>query len=208
MKRGIDYTGHFFGYLTVIKVIRRGRRKQAFADVICACGNLKRVQLHAMTSANTVSCGCLRFINNITHGKHDTPEYKIWSSMRQRCKNPQSQVWHNYGARGISVAEEWDSFAKFISDMGPRPSEDHSLDRIDNNGDYCKENCRWATINQQVKNTRKSKLYNLNGKMFNVREVAEILGINVNTLSMRIKRHKEPIEVAVEHCLNYQRSKR
>lgn len=205
MKHGTDYSGHFFGYLTVIKTIYRGRNRQRFADVICACGNLKQVQLHAMTSANTTSCGCIRYVKNTKHGGCDTPEYRVWASMHQRCKNPRSQVWDRYGARGITVSKEWGSFTKFMSDMGPRPGKGYSLDRIDNNGNYCKENCRWATFSQQVKNTSKSRLYNLNGKLLNVREVADILSLNANTLRMRISRHKESIDVAVEHCLNYQR---
>ena len=94
-------------------------------------------------------------------GKYSKPPYKysygIWAAMKQRCANPKSQVYANYGGRGITVCEEWLSFENFYRDMGPKP-DGMSIDRIDNNGDYEPSNCRWATPHEQNVNQRRYKM--------------------------------------------------
>lgn len=91
----------------------------------------------------------------LKHGMHNTPEYKAWRGMRTRCYNPNDAHYKNYGGRGIEVCEKWRiDFTTFYADMGPRPSEIHSLDRIDVNGNYEPSNCRWATRSEQQKNKR------------------------------------------------------
>lgn len=93
---------------------------------------------------------------NYKHGKNKIPEFRIWQNMLNRCYNEKDSSFSHYGARGITVCPEWrDSFEQFITDMGPRPSNDHSVDRINNNKGYSKENCRWATGNEQMQNRRK-----------------------------------------------------
>jgi hypothetical protein len=82
----------------------------------------------------------------------------IWQAMRQRCNNPNNDAYHNYGGRGIECCDRWESFDVFLSDMGKRPTLDHTLDRVDTNGNYCPENCRWATKKEQARNTRRTKL--------------------------------------------------
>lgn len=149
-----------------------------------------------------------RGLREENHGLSKSYIYKIWTAMRQRCSNPKAPHYDRYGGRGIKVCERWGLFTNFYKDVGDRPNKGYSLDRIDNNGNYEPSNIRWATQKEQLKNTAIAKLYNLNGKLFNKRELCEILGLNQNSLERRMVRNKEPIEVAVEHCLTYQRSKK
>ncbi len=126
----------------------------------CDCGSSVTVRFESLRSGNTKSCGCRRLRGDLrrTHGhsKH-LPEYFIWKGMRQRCSNPRNQKFKDYGARGISVCERWDSFEAFLSDMGRRPSPGHSIDRKNNDGNYEPGNCRWATAKEQAANTRRSR---------------------------------------------------
>jgi hypothetical protein len=108
-----------------------------------------------------VSCGC-RKREGRTNVKHDasfTPEYRAWAQARSRCLNPKHQAYRNYGGRGITMCQRWaDSFEAFLVDMGKRPSANHSIDRIDNDGHYQPGNCRWATLAEQSKNRRTFKI--------------------------------------------------
>lgn len=134
----------------------------------CVCGKKLLVNTANLSGGFSKSCGCLAAdlssVRNCKHGKWESAEYRVWSGMRARACNQKGKQWAQYGGRGITICERWkNSFQNFYDDMGPRPSNDHSIDRIDNNGPYCKENCRWATRIEQMRNTRTNRFITLNG---------------------------------------------
>jgi hypothetical protein len=127
------------------------------------------------------------------HGLSYTPEYYCWIHMKARCLNPNNTAYHNYGERGISICERWSSsFLNFLSDMGNMPSRKHTIDRIDNNGDYTPDNCRWVTRKYQQRNRRNTVYVTFNGETKSAAEWSEITGIKRHTIVTRIKRGWTP----------------
>lgn len=166
---GSEIIGQRFGRLTVRRHI-----KKSMWRCLCDCGKYCHVRRRSLLDGVTKSCGCLRrqiaskrnLIHGHTRNQSPSQEFVIWSGMKQRCFNPKSISFKNYGGRGISICERWISgdgkrtgYQCFFDDMGKRPSREHSIDRIDNNGNYEPDNCRWATAKQQVKNRRPTKSY-------------------------------------------------
>lgn len=121
------------------------------------------------------------------HGSHETRIYGRWEGMIQRCTNPKATGYSNYGGRGITVCERWRDFRNFLADMGEPPPR-MTLERIDNNGDYCPENCRWGTHKQQHNNKRVNHRITYNGETATMKQMAEKYGINYGALCNRIKR--------------------
>lgn len=128
-----------------------------------------------------------RTIHGHAKRKRWTPEFRAWHSMRERCSNQNNPSYHNYGGRGISVCARWATFVNFISDMGLKPSPKHSLNRIDNDGNYEPGNCEWATKTKQDNNRRTNKFVSFNGQTHTVADWARLLNINYVTLVSRFR---------------------
>lgn len=163
---------------------------------LCTCGKYFMARGDSLKSGATSSCGCYgRASSSRKHTIHGasipgmiTPEYMAWINMRSRCRNPKDRNFPRYGGRGISVCERWDaSFVEFLSDMGERPSDDHSLDRENNDGNYNPSNCRWATATQQCRNKSSNRMIKHNGETKCQSEWASITGISKSTISKRIR---------------------
>jgi len=137
----------------------------------------------------------------IIHGHNrrgkTTKEYRSWYHMKTRCYNKKRPYWKYYGGRGIKVCDRWkDSFVNFLSDMGNKPTSKHSLDRIDNNGDYSPDNCKWSTSKQQTRNKRSNIMIEYNGKIQCLNDWAKELEIKRTTLWMRIYKYHLPLFLA------------
>ena len=157
-----DKVGKQYGKLTVVSIANRQswRNKNRHYVCKCECGVTKIINSSDLASGNVNSCGCLkkeklRKISS-THGNSNHPLYGIWSGMIHRCTNKNIPNYKNYGGRGIYVCERWLKFDNFVSDMGNRPSQPHSIDRINNDDGYHPKNCRWSLPREQQLNKRNS----------------------------------------------------
>lgn len=186
----IDLSGQRFGRLVAVSVVPTIRPIRW--QCRCDCGARCTARALLLQNGKTKSCGCLRrevtAALKYSHGmgavRNRTPEYKTWLQIKQRCTNPKSPSFENYGQRGIRVCERWmASFVAFYEDMGPRPkatrTREYSIERIDNDGHYAPDNCRWATYETQSRNRRNNRKIELLGKAFTVQDWETITGLQV-----------------------------
>ena len=159
-----NLTGKRFDRLEVIRCAGKNKHGRSLWECICDCGVKKTIAGNALQKGNTRSCGCLQNEVNhsrfLRHGMKGTAEYRAWRNMKTRCLNLNATNYSYYGERGIIICDRWrgeDGFANFHSDMGPKPSSRHSLDRKDNAGPYSPDNCQWATMKTQCANRRKRR---------------------------------------------------
>jgi hypothetical protein len=191
-KIGADLTGRTFGRLVVTGRAGRSATGRTLWKCRCECGESVDLRSCNLLSGNTASCGCLHreVVGRLhrTHGKCQTDEHEIWKGMLARCLNPNHSSYPNYGGRGITVCGSWRmSFTAFLADVGSRPSPEHSLDRIDNDGNYKPGNVRWATRAEQSENRRVSQWVEFNGVRKLAGQWERDLGFGIGTISGRLR---------------------
>jgi hypothetical protein len=197
--RDQDHAGERFGRLVVVSKSEErttARKHSTHWLCRCDCGNDAIVAGRYLRNGDTTSCGCAkREVHeaigdlNRTHGKCGTPEYQAWCAIKTRCENQNQVSWDDYGGRGIRMCQRWaESFEAFLEDMGPKPDGDYSLDRLDVDGGYCPENCKWSSRKEQNNNKRNNRTLTYNGETLTVAQWAERLSVSAKTLTCRIGR--------------------
>lgn len=202
MPKLIDLTGKRFGKLTVIDRAPNSKNCETMWNCLCDCGNALVVRGHNLKQGTTKSCGCSRKDKRPyreTHGMSKTRLYRIWSLMRNRCECETSRAYHNYGGRGISVCEEWLNPSNFFDwSLKNGYADNLSIDRIDNNGNYCPDNCRWVSRTVQSNNTRSNKFYTIGEKTQTLAEWCREYNISYKSVHDRIKRYGWDLKKALE----------
>lgn len=191
MTRIADLAGKRFNRLTVISQ-DPSRNEHTYWKCRCDCGNETVVDAHCIKTGTTKSCGCLNSelikTRSTTHGMSYTPEFSVWAGIKRRCYNTNEKCYPRYGGRGITVCDRWiNSFSNFFTDMGERPSKDHSIERRDNKGIYSPDNCYWATREEQCSNRRSNVFITHEGRTQTLTQWAKEIGIQRTTLNYRIR---------------------
>ena len=206
MSRLIDLSGKTFGRLTVVKQLptvytARGSRTRWLCK--CSCGNELEVDAYSLRSGHTQSCGCLQSEiaakriaeRTKTHGQSKSKLFKIWMSMRNRCSYPNTRYYKDYGGRGIRVCDEWEnsfeSFRKWALQTGydeNAPKGQYTIERINVDGNYCPENCKWATTKEQANNKRNTLYLTFNGITQSAAMWADEYGLKHTTLYERLRK--------------------
>lgn len=194
-----NFTGRRFGKLVAIEPDRSRGRLHWICE--CDCGQRTSVERGNLASGHTISCGCHRRAvlsvigeKSVTHGESRvgawTPEYRLYTSIKARCYNPNTAAYPRYGGRGIQMCKEWlASFERFVADVGRRPGPEYSLDRYPNNdGNYEPSNVRWATRQQQSLNRRSNHYLNAKGKKLTLSQWGDLTGISARIIWKRLQR--------------------
>lgn len=206
-----DFTPETFGRLTTLGPefllpIADGTHK-AYQVCRCECGNAIVIRTNNLRTGTATNCGCIRksktIDRNTTHGfaskaspMYET--YRIWTGMIARCRYTHYPALKNWGGRGIKVCRRWQTFENFLADMGQRPGQTYSIDRIDPDGDYCPENCRWATRLQQNNNRRNNRLVAAFGRTQSLAEWCRECNMVYATFARRIRNGANPEQAIAE----------
>ncbi len=196
-----DISGKSFGNWTVIS-FNRIQWCTAHWNCQCACGTERVVSGKYLKNGNSKSCGCLKasLMSKMlgTHHLTGTTEHRIWKGIKTRCLNKNNRAYVYYGGRGIRICEKWsNSFVQFLSDVGNRPSEKHSLGRINNDGNYEPGNVRWETEEQQRNNTSSNRFFVVEGTRMTLAQVSRLFGIDRRDIGYRIDRKGMTFEQAI-----------
>lgn len=200
MPKFIDMAGQKIASLTFIERMPEKRHNIIQWRCLCDCGNEWVGAAQPVKAGVVISCGCVgesrrlagAIKANTRHSMHGTSEYRIYRMMLARCLNERHPPFADYGGRGITVCDRWlgkDGFANFYADMGPRPSTELTLDRIDNDGPYDPANCRWATKTEQQRNKRNSVVVEFRGRKQTLIEWANEMGVSYAVLAHRRQRN-------------------
>lgn len=200
MSKFIDLTGKKFNKLTVEKRLNNSLGGVPIWLCKCECGNYTKVRGSNLKNGAVKSCGCLKHLpHNAVHGMKNTRLYSLWRAMKNRCNNSNSSNYKRYGGRGIRVCDEWQnsflSFYEWAKSNGY--SDELSIDRIDNNGNYCPENCRWITFEEQCNNRRSNIVFEYNGEKHNLMQWCKLLDLDYKFIHNRIYKLKWDFEKAI-----------
>jgi hypothetical protein len=184
--RRLDLIGHRFGMLVVVRYVGANKNRAAVWACSCDCGGERITLGNSLRRGNAVTCGCKP--GNYKHGGYRTRAYNIRHSIIGRCHNERNKDFGSYGGRGISVCSRWiESLSKFLEDMGEPPTPQHSIDRIDNSGNYEPGNCRWATADEQGKNKRNNHMVEYMGERMCVSDWATRVEIPDSVIGHRLR---------------------
>lgn len=192
MSKFLDLSGKKFGKLYVVEIDKNPSNKRIKWICLCDCGKITSVASHQLVSGNTKSCGCIRYeTKNQTHGMRHTRIYEIWCGIKKRCYNKNDKNYPKYGGRGISVCEEWkNDFSIFFSWAISHGYKDNlTIDRINNNGNYEPNNCRWITHAEQQRNRTNNIFIEKDGIKKTLSEWALEMNINPKVAYQRYKRN-------------------
>lgn len=189
----LDLTNKKFNRLTALERVSNQGQKVMW-KCKCDCGNIAYVSASNLTCNRTKSCGCLKdeklIQRSTTHNQRHTKLYEVWKSIKQRCFNPNNISYKNYGARGITICDDWkNNFQSFFNwSMQNGYTTNLSIDRIDNNGNYCPENCRWTDRHTQSNNTRSNRYITYNNQTKTLADWVKTTNLSYGCVFSRIQK--------------------